>query len=617
MKGDGVGAGGPQGLRGSAVANRCRRGSRVEDRQVTAVRALRSAELHGDVASEGRSDAASEGPGEGADLLLDDEHLYAAAVAALGMSPAMLRRMLGVASPLDVWEQLRDGRHQLDPAGRYRPRAAAYSPQAVGAACIAAGVEVLLLGEARYPSFLAADPEAPAVLFIAGAGAGARGEEGGIGSAGAGAGARGEEGRVGGARGAGGVRRGGDLDHRRRVAVVGTRAPTRAGQSTAVDLGLGLASAGVVVVSGLARGIDAAAHRGALAAGGSTPLLGILGNAVDLRLAREADELRLEVARQGVLYSEVPPGAVGSRWMFAVRNRIMAAAAEVVVVVESHARGGSLYTVRAARRRGRAVAVVPGSVHSPASAGTNALLAQRQAVAVRHADDVLRLLAVLDEGSGDASVPVCPPARLFVGGAPTSRRHRPPAPTSAPGRLEAVVRARSADPQDPVASTVTELQPTLDGAIAPAAVLAPEGAMSPVAAFRPGSARASAHPLPASASVRELASAKSVVGGESDDQSVAAAVSVGEDDELRVAMTSGAGDDRSVAWAVLNVLDDQPASIDTVTGRCGLRIGETALVLEHLADAGLADHENGWWTRAITPARPSTHLGPSVGSTFS
>lgn len=406
--------------------------------------------------------------------------------------------------------------------------------------------------------------------------------------------------------------------------MVGTRASTRAGESTAGDLGLGLAAAGVVVVSGLARGIDAAAHRGALAAGGSTPLLGILGNAVGMRLAREADELLLAVARQGVLYSEVPPGAVGSRWMFAVRNRIMAAAAEVVVVVESHAGGGSLHTVRAAQRRGRAVAVVPGSVHSPASAGTNALLAQRQAVAVRHADDVLSLLALLDEHSGDVGVPVCPPARLSARGAQTSRRRRPPAPTSAPERLEAVGRARSANPQDPVVSTVTELQRTLEGAIAPAAVVpAPEGAMSPAAAFRPDSAQASAHALVASAhalvvppSVGELASAKSVVGGESDDQSVDAAVSVAEDDELRVAMTSGAGDDRSVAWAVLNVLDDQPASIDTVTGRCGLRIGEAALVLEHLADAGLADHENGWWTRAITLARPSTHLGRSVGSTF-
>lgn len=409
----------------------------------------------------------------------------------------------------------------------------ACSPEIAEAACASAGAEVLLLGDPHYPRCLVADTEAPAVLFMVGA---ARGSS--------------------------------DLEHRRRVAVVGTRAPTRAGVRTATELGLELASAGVAVVSGLARGIDAAAHRGALDAPCAAPLIGVLGCAVDASLPPDAEELRSAVARRGVLLSEVPPGAAGKRWMFAVRNRLMAASAELVVVVESHAAGGSLHTVRAAQRRGLPVAVVPGSVHSQASAGTNALLVAGQAWAVRHAEDVL---ALLDKVDGDDTAALRPPADT-----PARRTW----PTARP-QLVTSTRSREVLPGGERAGRPGPQQ--LAGKKEPAA--ATTGARQP----------------------RDDRSARSSAAGPGDEVSA-----MGADRGSRAAGTvhgtsgaatsSGAGSGQSASTLVFEALDEQPASIDTVSGRCGLRIGEVALILEQLADAGAAEHENGWWARAITPA---------------
>ena len=146
------------------------------------------------------------------------------------------------------------------------------------------------------------------------------------------------------------------------------------------ELGRELAAAGVAVVSGLAAGIDGAAHRGALAAGAAPPV-GVVAAGLDVVYPPHQSELWQAVAAAGLLLSEAPPGARPERWRFPARNRIIAALADVVVVVESHARGGSMHTVDEADRRGRDVFAVPGSVRNPAAAGTNALLAEGRAPA--------------------------------------------------------------------------------------------------------------------------------------------------------------------------------------------------------------------------------------------
>lgn len=172
-------------------------------------------------------------------------------------------------------------------------------------------------------------------------------------------------------------------------AIVGTRACSRDGRLVASELALDLAEAGVAVVSGLALGIDGAAHRGALEAGpGAGCPVGVVAGGVDVVYPPSHAGLFSHVAAAGALVSEAPVGTRPERWRFPARNRIIAALADVVVVVESRDRGGSLHTVDAAIERGRTVGAVPGPVHSPTSTGTNALLAD-QALLVRSADDVL------------------------------------------------------------------------------------------------------------------------------------------------------------------------------------------------------------------------------------
>jgi DNA processing protein len=189
---------------------------------------------------------------------------------------------------------------------------------------------------------------------------------------------------------------------RPRVALVGTRSCTHYGQEVAAELGAELSRAGVVVVSGLARGIDGAAHEGALAgweAGGAPPV-GVAGSGLDVVYPPGHARLWASVARAGALLSEAPLGARPEAWRFPWRNRLLAALAQVVVVVESHRGGGSMLTVDAAARRGVPVMAVPGSVRSPASAGTNTLLADGCAP-VRDAADVLTALGLSRAGTGD------------------------------------------------------------------------------------------------------------------------------------------------------------------------------------------------------------------------
>ncbi len=176
------------------------------------------------------------------------------------------------------------------------------------------------------------------------------------------------------------------------VAMVGTRRCSGYGRDVARELGRQLAGRGVVIASGLALGVDAAAHRGALDVDGPPPV-GVVATGLDVVYPKRNRALWSELEMRGTLVSEHPLGTPPARWRFPARNRILAGLADAVVVVESHAAGGSMHTVSAALERDVPVLAVPGPVTSPASAGTNALLADG-ATPARHADDVLMALGL-------------------------------------------------------------------------------------------------------------------------------------------------------------------------------------------------------------------------------
>jgi len=169
------------------------------------------------------------------------------------------------------------------------------------------------------------------------------------------------------------------------VAIVGTRRASPIGREIARELGAGLAAAGVVVVSGLALGIDGAAHQGALAAS-STPPIAVVGSGCDTPYPPAHGELWAKVALAGALLSEAPMGAPPEPWRFPARNRLIVAMSDLVVVVESRAAGGSLLTVDEAVRRGVDVMAVPGSLRNGAAVGTNQLLADGCAPVLAVAD---------------------------------------------------------------------------------------------------------------------------------------------------------------------------------------------------------------------------------------
>ena len=171
------------------------------------------------------------------------------------------------------------------------------------------------------------------------------------------------------------------------VTIVGSRRASVYGIAVAEELAHLLAAAGITVVSGMARGIDAAAHRGAIAGGGTT--LAVLGGGPDVVYPSGEWRLYRRILEAGAAISEHPAGERPAAWCFPARNRIMAALAEVTVVVEAAKRSGSLITARlASERLNRTVGAVPGPVNSWLSAGPNNLLADG-ALVVRDAQDVL------------------------------------------------------------------------------------------------------------------------------------------------------------------------------------------------------------------------------------
>lgn len=274
----------------------------------------------------------------------------AAAVALTALpqiTPARLLRVLTHwPDPLEALTAVRSGRaaaalgqHERDPGALARRWAAALDA-AVDAASVAPvlarrGTRVLRAGTPSYPIDEGID-DRPAVLL-------AEGERP-------------------------------DVLERPRVAVVGTRAATPHGLADARELGAVLARAGVAVVSGLAIGIDAAAHQGALDAGGA--VIGVIATGLDVVYPRRHVTLHDRVRRTGLLITEQPFGTRPHATRFPVRNRIIAALADVTVVVEATATGGAHITASAALRYGRDVLAVPGSRRNPSAAGCNALLGE-------------------------------------------------------------------------------------------------------------------------------------------------------------------------------------------------------------------------------------------------
>ncbi len=184
----------------------------------------------------------------------------------------------------------------------------------------------------------------------------------------------------------------------RSVALVGARACSAYGERIASDLAAGLAGRQWTVVSGGAFGIDAAAHRGALAVGG--PTLAVLACGVDRAYPRANERLLDAVADGGAVMAETPPGATPSRWRFLERNRLIAAVSCATTVIEAAWRSGALSTAGHAVDLGRPLGAVPGPVTSAVSAGCHRLLRDRGAVCVTDADEVVELASAIGSGGG-------------------------------------------------------------------------------------------------------------------------------------------------------------------------------------------------------------------------
>ena len=196
------------------------------------------------------------------------------------------------------------------------------------------------------------------------------------------------------------------------VAIVGSRRATLYGQSVSKKLGVELAERGFCIVSGLARGIDTAAHEGALSVGGKTAA--VLGTGIDIIYPPENLDLYRRIAETGAILSEFPFGRRADRQSFAMRNRIVSGICEAVVVVESDVDGGAMITARFAGEHGKLIFAVPGRIDQPSSRGCHQLI-RDGATLLTSVDDILSELNYLD-GLRPAPVPGQAAEDTMVGG---------------------------------------------------------------------------------------------------------------------------------------------------------------------------------------------------------
>jgi DNA processing protein len=230
----------------------------------------------------------------------------------------------------------------------------------------------------------------------------------------------------------------------RSVAVVGARACTEYGAHMAATLGAGLAERGWVVVSGGAYGVDGAAHRGALGAGGAT--VAVLACGADRAYPRGHTELIRRIAEQGLVVGELPPGDHPTPSRFIVRNRLIAALTRGTVVIEAAHRSGSLVTARAAQRMGRHTMGVPGPATSGLSAGVHELL-RGDAELVTDAAEVVELVGDMGELAPERRGPVLPRDLLE----PAARRVLAALPGRGPARAAEIARGAQTTQDDAVA----------------------------------------------------------------------------------------------------------------------------------------------------------------------
>lgn len=249
--------------------------------------------------------------------------------------------------------------------GALRAKAARFDPATERERVRAAGLTAICRHDPRYPVRLAELDEAPATLHLAGS-----------------------------------AETLASLAAAPAVAIVGARRATAHGREVAHSLARGLAASGVTVVSGMALGIDAAAHGGALAAGART--MAVLAGGAERAYPASKHRLHRALVERAAVISEHPPGFRAFRWCFPARNRIIAGLADLTVVVEAAARSGSLITAGLARDAGRDVGAVPGPVTSLLAAGTNGLLFDG-AQMIRDAQDALDV--VLGAGATTAPSP--------------------------------------------------------------------------------------------------------------------------------------------------------------------------------------------------------------------
>ena len=275
-------------------------------------------------------------------------------------------------------------------AGRLHRWLDAFQPEPARRTIADAGLDCVCRHSERYPSALLQLPDPPAVLYVAG-----------------------------------GRERLAALTHEPAATIVGSRTATPYALEVAMAMGRGLAAAGVTVISGLALGVDGAAHRGAMRGGDA--VVAVLASGADEPYPRSHRDLYGRVRSRGAVVSELPPGVAPMRWSFPARNRIMAALGQVTVVVEAGEPSGSLITAAFAESLGRTVCAVPGRVTSRQAAGSNRLLRDGASV-VRGVEDLLDELFGVGGG-------------LVAGGAEAARRrHLAAAEARAPADLDTPAR---------------------------------------------------------------------------------------------------------------------------------------------------------------------------------